>query len=160
MPRGRSVVRILVVLGLIALSAAAVQAGGGAGGGGASFEGFQCYTINGGNQPRVVTLSDQFGTRENVAVGSARLICTPVTGEVVVGNELDVLPVDDEGNSLANHHKCYDIPPFARDSRGRIRLIDVNAEVTITDQFDVEILKAHTPILLCMRAVKELNTAP
>ena len=68
--------------------------------------------------------------------------------------------MDGEGNSLADHLKCYDIPPFFRDRGRRIRLLDVNAEVEITDQFDVEIVKAHTPILLCMRAVKRLSATP
>ena len=163
MSRSTSLLSILTGLGLIAVTAAGVSAGSGAGGGGTSFTGFQCYTINGANQPRVVSLSDQFGTRDSVPVGNGRLICTPVTGEVVSGNELDVLPVDDTQDppvSLADHYKCYDIPPFARDSRGRIRLIDVNVEIKITDQQDIEVVKAHTPILLCMLAVKELTAPP
>jgi len=147
----------LAAAGLLALSSTNAQAGGGAGGGGTGFEGFQCYSIVGTNQDRVVNLTDQFGSRQNVDVGRGLLICTPVAGEVVVGNELDVLPVDEGGNSLADHFKCYDVPPFARDGR-RVRLIDVNAEVRITDQFDVEVLKAHTPILLCMHAVKVKTT--
>jgi hypothetical protein len=149
----------LTVAGLIALSSTDTNAGGGAGGGGTGFEGLQCYSINGADQKRLVTLNDQFGTRENVDVGRGRLICTPVIGELLTG-ELDQLPVDETADPpvVADHWKCYDIPPFARDSRGRIRLIDVNVEVQITDQFDVEVLRAHTPVLLCMHAIKVKTT--
>jgi hypothetical protein len=160
MTRRESLFCSLAVLGIVALFAGVAQAGGGSGTGQTGFEGLQCYTINGVNQDRVVDLSDQFGQRDSIKVGSGRLICTPVTGELVDGTDLGALPVDDTQEppvSLADHYKCYDIPPFAREGR-RLRLVDVNAQVEITDQFDIEVVKAHTPILLCMRAAKRLIT--
>lgn len=156
MPKVNVLSRVLAVIGCIALSATAAHAGGGQGGGGTGFEGYQCYLINGVNQPRVVDLSDQFGDRKNVPVGSGRLLCAPVTGVLVDGSELDLFPAD----LVPDHFKCYDIPPFARLANGRIQLVDPNVVVKITDQFDVEVLKVHSPVLLCVFAVKERLTPP
>lgn len=135
--------RVVAVIGCIALSATVAHAGGGQGGGGTGLEGFQCYFINGAPQTRVVTLTDQFGTQNNVHVGAGHLLCTPVTAEVVQGPELNTFLPED----TPDHLKCYTIFP--------IHPLTPAPVVRVVDQFVFENVAVHVPILLCTIAVKK-----
>src|SRR4051794_29644040 len=68
---------ILAVV-LVLSSAAVVRAGGGGLGSGITATLFDCYVIhNGADSPFTLAVNDQFGTRENLRVGKARLLCAP-----------------------------------------------------------------------------------
>jgi hypothetical protein len=134
----RAIVRVLAVIVAVAMSTAVAHAGGGQGGGGVSIEGKQCYVIaRTANQPHVVTLDDQFGTRRHVRVGNAVLVCTPVTVTLESG------PLSGEFDDVAGdgeHHTCYAITPLSRGPQ---------ATVEISDQLDTETVKVLSPALLC-----------
>jgi hypothetical protein len=140
MLRMRAIVRVLAVIVALVMSTAVAHAGGGQGGGGTSIEGKQCYVIaRTVNQPHVVTLDDQFGTRQHVRVGNAVLVCTPVTVTLESGS-----PSPDGGfDNVAGdgeHHTCYSITPLVRGP---------NTTVEISDQIDTETVKVLSPALLC-----------
>ena len=131
----------LLMAGMMTLSALPAQAGGGAGGGGTSFVAFQCYLVTGADKAgRVVNLTDQFGTTENVRVERARMLCTPTTGELVTGE------LDDISSITPDHVKCYSIIPNT----------NPNLDAQVTDQFGVETLEVKKTSFLCMPAGKEL----
>jgi hypothetical protein len=128
---------MLVITVLIVLSVTMANAGGGQGGGGANFAAFQCYSIDGVNQHRTVTLDDQFGTREKIHVGKGKLLCTPVRGALEEG-ELDAL----DPLLAFDHLKCYDM--------SQNRALNPTPVVKVTDQFDIENVEVFAPSLLCM----------
>jgi hypothetical protein len=144
--------RILAVIGCLALSAALAHAGSGSGTGGTGFQAFQCYVLEGEQKTgRVVTLDDQFGERTNVRVGEAQLLCTPVTGTVTQGPDLGTFTQDDIDAGAVDHLQCH--------SMSRTRPTAPRPVVKVVDQFGVEILKVHLPELLCMPAVKKVPCA-
>jgi hypothetical protein len=147
--------RMVVVVGIVTLSAIPVWAGGGQGDGGTEIGGaFQCYLINGENQPHVVntedasTPEDQGGTsikfppRQNVKLGAGRLVCAPVVVTLAEGSA----PLDSiETYPFAEHLKCYD----AFDPR----LVLVRGpRVTTWDPLDVEDLRVGAPVFICIPA--------
>lgn len=134
--------RVVAVIGCVALSVTVAHAGSGQGGG-FGFAGFQCYSIKGDGltQPRTVDLTDQFGTR-TVEVDTGRLLCTPLlTGTVLDGPELGIIP------ATADHLKCYDVFKPGRPGPSFV--------ASVTDQLDIETVTVSTPVLLCVHAVKE-----
>ena len=152
----RVVFHTFVVLGSIAAFAATAHAGGGQGGGVNILEAFQCYLIFADAPPpgnNVVNLTDQFGTRENVRIGGARLVCTPTQATKPEGSTdftFDPLP---EG---ADHIKCYQISPVERNERSRPTFVDPDAVVDLTDELDtVRGVKVSVPAFLCTLARKD-----
>jgi hypothetical protein len=148
--------RIVTSIGVVALSATLAHAGGGMGGNSEIGGAFQCYLVNGTNQPYVVDTQDastpnppdgdgtsaKFEPRTNVKIGSARLVCAPVTVTVSEGApQFDT--GDDTYPSLVEHYKCYD----AYDSRF---LVTRGPRVTTWDAFDVEDLRVGAPVFLCI----------
>lgn len=132
--------RVLGATAAIALSASVAYAGGGAGGGGGELLALECYNIYGADQRRSVNLTDQFGKQqESIRIGRGVLLCTPVTVTLPAGE-----PEFDEPPLAGDHKKCYVIhePKFAK------------ADVRITDQFDVEVLRVLTSRYLCLDADK------
>ena len=141
--KARRILAVLMTLALVASSAAVAHAGAGSGSG-LEITLFDCYVIhNGPNSPYVLELTDQFGTRDNVHIGKARLLCTPTTDSTTIRRG----PVLN-GNfdpAVADHLKCYDIvPPAARPS----------AVVTINDPFGVETVALEGLSVLCSPATK------
>jgi hypothetical protein len=143
------VVRMVIGIGILAMSVTLAQAGGGQGGGGAELAGFQCYVINGVNQHRVANTTDatdpagtsiKFPDRTNVRIGDGRLICAPVQ-VTLVGSVLD----DTTNYPFAEHLKCYD----AFDPR---LLVVRGPQVTTWDPLDVEDLRVGAPVFLCIGA--------
>lgn len=156
MRKASVVLHVLAVIGFIALSATVAHAGGGEGGGSNILNAFQCYLIDGDQPPPtngVVDLVDQFGTRQNVRVGHARLLCAPVTGTKPEGTlpaEFDALP---DG---ADHIKCYTISPFDRAPNGRLSLNNPDAVVDLTDELDLDRgVNVGSPVFLCTLARKD-----
>jgi len=151
---------MVVVIGILTLSVTLAEAGGGQGGGVGELPGLQCYLINGVNQPHVVNTVDAstpddpttpenertsfaFPARQNVAVGSGRLVCAPVLVTLAPGSA----PLDstDTYPQLAEHFKCYD----AFDPR---LLLVRGPKVTTWDPLDVEDLHVGAPVFLCIQA--------
>jgi hypothetical protein len=140
--------RALAIGGVLAIFFPLIaHAGGGQGGGGASIEGFQCYHIEKtANQPHVVTLDDQFGTRDHVRISSGRLLCTPTIVTLEKGTD-----TGEFDNAFGGDHlKCYDIRPVGRGA---------HAMAETTDPIDVETVKVGGPTLLCVFAFKEVLPA-
>jgi hypothetical protein len=125
--------RVLAVIGVLALSVTGAQAGGGSGGGANVIIPWQCYLIDGDHPAHdVVNLTDQFGTRENVQLGRARLLCTPVTTTRPDGGQFDPAPV------LGDHITCYTVSPFQRGPRGRVSLVNPDAVVDLNDELNTD----------------------
>ena len=160
----RFVSRVLVVLGVLGLFATAAHAGGGQGGGVDILNAFQCYLINADAPPptnSVVNLVDQFGTRQNVRIGAARLICTPVQGMKPVPEPADpnFNPLFDPLPDGADHIKCYQISPFERDGNGRFSLYNPDAVVDLTDELDVVTnVQVSVPAFICTLAKKDCRS--
>ena len=151
--RIKAAASLLAAVALIAASAAVAQAGGGAGTSpGDDIPLFQCYVIeHRGDSPYVLELSDQFGTREHVRVGKARLLCTPVTATVESGPALTEVITSDPSFP---HLSCYGLPPRSRHDNGPDDL------VRITDPFGARTVELDRPRLLCAGATKELVPPP
>jgi len=141
---------MVVVIGILTLSVTLAQAGGGQGGGASEIAGaYQCYLINGVNQPHVVNTEDasdptgtsaKFPARQNVALGSGRLVCAPVFVTLAPGSA----PLDSTDTyPSVEHLKCYD----AFDPR---LLLVRGPKVTTWDPLDVEDLRVGTPVFLCI----------
>ena len=83
-----------------------VQAGGGGAGGSLDTFALDCYQVNGGNPPHVLSIDDQFfpgeSERTGVRLGKARLLCTPAT--VTVTSNTPVAT----GFAAADHLMCYE----------------------------------------------------
>ncbi len=145
---------VLLALALVVSSVAVVNAGGGGAGSSLSIQLLHCYILNGADSPYVLALTDQFGTREHVQLGRARLLCTPTSLDPATGAPEAVVehgPVlnGDFDPGLADHLKCYDAPPFLAGPRGT---------VTLNDPFGIETL-ALNPIfdrlaVVCAPAIK------
>jgi hypothetical protein len=159
MVKAKKLTSVLLGLALIGSSAVVTHAGGGGQGSGVTTLLYDCYFLNGDNSPYTLTLNDQFGTRQHVKLGRARLLCTPTTpdpngpegnqgatverGPVLNGNF-------DEG--LADHLKCYDAPPFPAGPR---------TVVTLNDPFGVETITLRPGLdrlaLVCAPAIKTVE---
>lgn len=151
----RVLARMVVVIGILTLSVTLAEAGGGQGNGGSEIGGaFQCYLINGVNQPHVVNTEDsslpedqggtsaKFPARQNVALGSGRLVCAPVLVTLAPGSA----PLDSTDTyPSVEHFKCYD----AFDPR---LLLVRGPKVTTWDPLDVEDLRVGAPVFLCIPA--------
>jgi hypothetical protein len=150
--RIKAAASLLAAIALIAGSAALAQAGGGAGTSpGDGIPLFQCYVIEEGrDSPYVLELSDQFGTREHVRVGKARLLCTPVTATVESGPPLTEV---NTGDPSFPHLSCYGLPPRRHDG-------GPDGRVLITDPFGARTVELDRPRLLCAGATKELVPTP
>ena len=149
MPKLKFLSRVLAVIAVFLLFATAAHAGGGQGGGSDQIIPFQCYLINDGDAPPspndVLNLVDQFGTRENVKVGKARLLCTPVIATKPGGGVFDPAPAGSEP-----HLTCYTISPFSRESSGRVRLYNPDAVVDLSDELNSDTaVKVSVPAFLC-----------
>jgi hypothetical protein len=144
--------RLVISIGVVALSATLAHAGGGMGGNSEIGGAFQCYLINGVNQPHVVNTEDvttpeadggtsaKFDARTNVKIGKARLVCAPVMVTLAEGSTpFDT--GDDTYPSLVEHFKCYD----ASDNR-----LVARPQVTTWDAIDVEDLRVGEPVFLCI----------
>ena len=153
MVKGKVLSNVLLAIALIASSAVVAHAGAGSG---TSFPVTLaiCYVIeDGANSPYVLTLQDQFGTREHVRVGKARLLCTPTSMDslgnpdgwtVERGPELN----GDFLGTVGDHLKCYDVS--SRRPKGP------DAVVNIIDPFGNETVELERPRLLCTPATKEV----
>ena len=152
MPKVKAVSRALVVIGVLALSATVAHAGGGPGGGANVINPFQCYLIDGDQPPHgmdVLNIADQFGMRENVQVGRARLLCTPVTATKPDGTQFDPAPL------IGDHLTCYTISPFQRGPLGRISLYNPDAVVDLTDELNRDTgVNVSIPAFLCTSSDK------
>ena len=161
MVKGKVFSNVLLAIALVVSSAAVAHAGAGSGSG-LLVTLFNCYVIeDGANSPYVLTLNDQFGTRNHVHVGKARLLCTPTTpGDFV---DKDGLPIPnegalvergpeltfvDQGDPNFGHLKCYDAAP--RHANGREPI------VKITDPFGQETVELEKSRFLCAPAIKEV----
>ena len=94
--------RVLAVIGVVALAVTAAVAGHGQGGGEIAAD--MCYTINGTNPDRIVEVTDQFGQSRQIRLGSSALVCTLAT--------VDIRPGDanfDDSIKAGDHLKCYTI---------------------------------------------------
>jgi hypothetical protein len=155
MLRVKVVSRALAVIGVLAMSATVAHAGGGQGGGSPVLNAFQCYLIDGDRpQTHVLNLADQFGSRQNVQVGRARLLCTAAVGTHPTDPffTFDPLP---EG-ATGDHFKCYTISPLERGTNGRLRLYDPDAAVDLTDELDVDKgVNVSIPTFLCTLVQKD-----
>jgi hypothetical protein len=154
---------MVVVIGVLALSVTPVWAGGGQGDGGTEIGGaFQCYLINGTNQPHVVNTQDasipeadggtsvKFPPRQNVRLGGGRLVCAPVVVSLAEGSA----PLDSTDTyPFAEHFKCYD----AFDPRF---LLVRGPKVTTYDPLDVEDLRVGAPVFLCIPAAVTPQRTP
>jgi len=142
---------LLVLTGFIALAAPAAYAGGGQGGGITAAFPWQCYVINGEQPPAsnsVVNLVDQFGERQNVRLGPARLLCAPATATKPDGGFFDTPPV------LGDHLTCYTVSPFERED-GRTTLYNPDATVDYNDEFNTDKgIRVSIPTFLCTTADK------
>lgn len=134
MMKTRKIPAVLMVLALVASSFAVAYAGGM--GAGLSITLVNCYVIHhGANSPYTLAVNDQFGVRQHVRLGKARLLCTLTTpGDFVDSNGV---PIDNQGAvvergpeltvvTTGDHLKCYDVVP---------RAASANTVVTITDPF-------------------------
>jgi hypothetical protein len=147
--RIKAAASLLAAGALIAASAAVAQAGGGAGVP-ADIPLFQCYMIEDGvNAPFVLTLTDQFGTREHVRLAKSRLLCTPVVATVESGPDLTGVDFNAE---TGGHLSCYRLR--AQDGTGRDPL------VRITDPFGIQTVELEKERLLCAGAQKEILPPP
>ncbi len=135
---------VLAVIGFVALSATVAYAGGGQGGGSNILNAWQCYLINGEQPPfNVLNIADQFGARENVHVGKARLLCAPMTAWK-----------PDQSNFgsfvFGDHITCYSVSPFDGP-----RLFNPDAVVDLTDELNTDTgVKVSIPAFLCTLADK------
>jgi hypothetical protein len=141
----------LLALVLVGGSAVVAQAGGAGAGSGVAITLFDCYVIHdGANSPYRLTVNDEFGTREHVRLGKARLLCTPTTPDPNggAGNQGATVERGPALNGsfdggLANSFKCYDVNP---DLKGP------NTLVTIRDPFGDEHVGLRRLTTLCAPA--------
>ena len=137
--------RMLAVISIISLSVTIAHAGGGAGSGGPVIEGYQCYILEQTvNQSHVVTLLDQFGTREHVRIGNGRLLCAPASATFERGPEAGEFDAVFGGD----HLKCYDISPLVRGPR---------ANVELEDPLDIETARVGAPVFFCSFSFKTVQ---
>jgi hypothetical protein len=102
---------------------------------------YQCYLISDPSPGHVVDLTDIISGLRTVALGTARLYCAPVLGEVVQGPaNPDYVP----GN-LNDHYKCYNL----RSSKGD----DPAASVHLSSVFNEETVAVGSAQLLCVEVV-------
>jgi len=132
-----------VVVALATGFAGVARAGGGFGGGGTVITGSLCYLVNGADQTRVVTITDQFGEQSGVRIGKARLLCTPATVTLEEGEF-------DEVVGLADHAKCYALQEKGANNP--------DVTVNLTDPVDIEEVRVGPARYLCLGAVKEVVT--
>ena len=130
--------RLVAVIGIIALPVTAAHAGHGQGG--SSLSGFECHVINGANSDRIVTITDQFGTADNVRVGAAKLLCGPAT--------VDKRPDDPDFDAVPgspDHLKCYAISvPGQPGPNPVVRVVDpLNGGAGDTDGESVQVLPSR-----------------
>jgi hypothetical protein len=96
------VLHVLAVLAVLGLAVTVAHAGHGQGGPEVAV--FDCYSINGANSDRVVTLTDQFGIQQNVHINGGKLVCTVATMTKLEGDpDFDNVPGDQD------HLKCYQV---------------------------------------------------
>src|SRR5712691_6793951 len=150
MVKAKKFISVLFALALIGSSAVVTYAGGGGQGSPIATPMFQCYFIQGGSNlvlttpPYVLELTDQFGTRQNVGVGLARLLCTPISAATVEhGPALNFVDPN-----LVDHLKCYDILTP--------RVGGPGAVAQVTDPFAVDTVTVGPASVLCAGATKEL----
>jgi hypothetical protein len=153
----------LVAVMVLATAPFAHAGGGAAGLGGVAF--LQCWIIDGGNPPHLLSVNDQFTNAQLARVGQARLLCTPADG-VACTNERD--PVTNEllmpeckGNVSptlqvvegdVSHLVCYQRHD-GFDNRSM-------ATVKLTDPFGEQTVRVGGPRWLCAGAVKECVPDP
>jgi hypothetical protein len=149
------VLRAIAAVAAVVVSAPLAFAGAGAGGGNngeTEILMFQCYVID-GEQPRpenrVVNLTDQFGTRQNLVIGSGRFMCTPGTA-----SKPDPTQQFDALSGDQSHLTCYTVSPFDNSGR-RPRLFNPDATVTIDDPLNEDTnVKVGIPAFVCVQASK------
>jgi hypothetical protein len=145
---------LALALALVLSSAGVAAAGGGGVGAGITITLFDCYVIhNGPDSPFTLTVSDQFGVREHVRLGKARLLCTPTTPNLDADGTVGAIV--ERGPALngnfdpfaADHLKCYDVNPS---------LAGPVATVRVTDPFADETVSLEKLSVLCAPAIKEV----
>ena len=148
MIKTRRIVAVLMTLALIASSAVLAHAGAGSGSG-VNATLFNCYVIEDGTDfPFVLALTDQFGTREHVRVGKARLLCTPTTAATVEHGPVLNSEFTAEVAAAVDHLKCYRAS-FRHDH-------GLRAVATIIDPLVTEAVELGRLRFLCTPAVKVL----
>ena len=152
MPKARLVSRVLATIGVLALSGTVAYAGGGQGGGTNTIFPYQCYLINGDEPPAVndiLNITDQFGTRDNVRVGRARLLCTIATVTKPDGGLFDPPP------AIGDHLTCYTISPLQHSPSGRVSFFDPDAVVDLKDELNIDRgVKVSIPLFVCASSDK------
>ena len=143
--KARWIAALLMTLALVASSFAVAYAGGM--GAPVPISLFDCYVIhNGADSPYVLEVTDQFGTRQHVNLGNARLLCTPTTGAVVERGPALNGNFDPNAENV-DHLKCYDVVPS---------VAGPTAVVTINDPFVAETVSLLRLSVLCAPATKEV----
>jgi len=133
------VVSIVAVMALLGGSISAAYAGGM--GIGATVA-FQCYLISDPSPGQVVEISDAISdTTRTVAVGPARLLCSPVVG-LITGAGAPRNPAWTAANSPEDHLKCYDL----RSSKGD----NPNNVVDLRNKFSDETVAVGSAMFLCV----------
>jgi hypothetical protein len=117
----------------------AAHAGGGGAGSPVPGTLYDCYLINGDNAPQTITVDDQFGERTGVALGKAKLLCTPASGIVESGQ---LQPGD---FSDGDHLKCYETPPKGTNPK---------VSKQVVDPFLAETVKVGDAHYTCAQAFK------
>ena len=152
MRKASVVLQILAVIGFVALSATVVHAGGGTGGGTNTIFPYQCYLIDGDAPPAVndiLNITDQFGTRDNVRVGRARLLCTIATVTKPDSGLFDPPP------AIGDHLTCYTISPFQHSPSGSVSVFDPDAVVDLKDELNIDRgVKVSIPLFVCASSDK------
>ena len=151
MLKARDLTCVMLAVVLVLSSSAVVRAGGGGLGSGITATLYDCYLIhNGPDSPFTLTVNDQFGTRQHVRLGKARLLCAPTVqdanGNGAVVEHGPVLNGNFDEFS-ADHIKCYDVNPSLAGPSATVRLNDVLVDETVT----LEKLS-----MLCTLAIKEV----
>jgi len=152
MPKARLVSRVLATIGVLALSGTVAYAGGGQGGGTNTIFPYQCYLINGDEPPAVndiLNITDQFGTRDNVRVGRARLLCTIATVTKPDGGLFDPPP------AIGDHLTCYTVSAVQHAPSGRVSSFDPDAVVDLKDELNIDRgVKVSIPLFVCASSDK------
>lgn len=126
---------------VLAASAPIAHAGGGGAGSPVPGSMYDCYEINGGDAPQVLTVDDQFypGGRTGVKLGKAKLLCTLANGTVESGQ---LQPGD---FSEGDHIKCYQTPPKGTNPK---------VSKQVVDPFVAETVKVGDIHYTCVQAFK------
>ena len=132
-----------LALTLVAMSVCGAYAGGGGAGTPIDTFALDCYLVNGANPPHVVALDDQFfpgeQQRTNVAVGPAKLLCTPSTLTITSNHTPQAV-----GTSV-DHLMCYQTT-----AKGAVP----NVLKQVADPFGTQTVLVGAPQFTCVGAFK------